>query len=246
MCVCVICNLQLYATWILQATDGETETVSLKHLAGLLQKLHREELLCSVTLPSFDPCLPWRGNLPELCQAKVAICLETALVYLTHQKLSAARCPIHFLILCAPFFCHWVSMCSGYVAKECIDTLVSPLKSITSLYRMTKKPVPMRFSFFIPTILTAAQNFQQCCTPDAEKTVPLHCRLSKPVLDDCVRAVLKQVTKVYHDEAKALLITAKKAETAVSALRKKQKKVPRLCHVLPHPGYIPLMPNVLT
>jgi len=113
---------------------------------------------------------------------------------------------------------------TGYVAKECIDTLVSPLKSITSLYRMTKKPVPMRFSFFIPTILTAAQNFQQCCTPDAEKTVPLHCRLSKPVLDDCVRAVLKQVTKVYHDEAKALLITAKKAETAVSALRKKQKK----------------------
>jgi hypothetical protein len=126
------------------------------------------------------------------------------------------------------------------VSKECIDTLIPPLRSITSLYRMTKKPTPTRYSFFVPTLLGALQTFHAMChlqqqqqqstsfrfNSSSQHTDEKHyyCPLPAHILMECVEAILTAVTNAYYTEAKALLIGAKKAEKAISAMRKQKQK----------------------
>lgn len=52
------------------------------------------------------------------------------------------------------------------------------------------------------------QNFKDACTSSAG--APPKYALPPEVVAECVEAVLAEVTAVYHSEAKALLITARK------------------------------------
>ena len=49
------------------------------------------------------------------------------------------------------------SICNS-IAQQCVYNL-QPMRNIPQMYRMTNKPTPTRFCYYVPRVLTPLENF---------------------------------------------------------------------------------------
>jgi hypothetical protein len=98
--------------------------------------------------------------------------------------------------------------------ERCVEAL-KQLKGITATFRMTNKPMPTRYSHFVPTILAPLQAFL-----DNERTK----MLSKISRQEIVDKVLESVSERYAEMASDLVATVKKTEASLNRLKDRQGK----------------------